>query len=47
MEVKCPICQDKHKLDNYNWVDSCEGYMPLVDFEMLIKLEMGESVEYV
>ena len=44
--IKCPLCINLHIIDMYQWVDSCRGYMSLGDFEMIVKLETGESVEY-
>lgn len=44
--IKCGLCQEKHILDKYNWVDGCKGYMSLGDFEMIVKFETGKDVEY-
>jgi len=44
--IRCPLCQKLHLLDTYSWVDTCQGYMSLVDFELIVKIETGESVSY-
>ena len=44
--IKCPLCQNLHPIDTYQWVDTCQGYMSLVDFELIVKMETGESVLY-
>ena len=31
--VKCPFCFADHVVDKYDWVDSCKGYMHLIQFE--------------
>ena len=43
--IKCPLCQNLHPIDKYNWIDTCQGYLSLTDFEMIVKLETGESIE--
>ena len=44
--IKCPLCADKHKIDAYGWVETCEGYMNLSEFELLVKMETGENIKY-
>ena len=44
--VKCQLCFGTHEIDNTNWVQSCQGYMSLGDFEMIVKYNTGESIEY-
>ena len=44
--IKCDLCLGNHILDKYNWVDSCQGYISLTDFEMIIKFNTGNDVEY-
>lgn len=44
--IKCPLCLGTHEIDKTNWVQSCQGYIPLVDFEMIVKYNTGENVEY-
>ena len=44
--IECPLCQNLHPIDKYDWIDTCEGYMSLEDFEMIVKLKTGESIEY-
>ena len=45
--IKCQLCLGTHKIDNTGWVQSCQGYISLGDFEMIVKYNTGESVEYV
>ena len=26
---KCPLCGSEHKIDKYDWIDSCIGYIDL------------------
>lgn len=34
--IKCPICSIEHVVDKYNWIDSCKGYMHLIEFEAIV-----------
>ena len=33
--IKCPFCFNEHIIDKYDWVDSCKGYMHLIEFEAI------------
>ena len=44
--IRCGLCLGEHILDKYNWVDSCQGYISLGDFEMIVKYNTGKNVEY-
>ena len=45
--IICPLCLGVHEIDNTDWIQSCQGYISLGDFEMIVKYNTGKSVEYV
>ena len=36
-KYSCPICHEEHEIDKYNFIDSCIGYMWLLEFPFKVK----------
>ena len=43
---KCPLCGEHHKIDGYNFVDSCIGYFDIetIEYEIIKYLEKNKKL---
>ncbi len=41
--IKCPFCYNEHKIDRYDWVETCKGYMHINEFQLIIT-ESGDRL---
>jgi len=43
--IECPLCGEKHEVDNTGWVQSCIGYFDLDNFDWEIEKWLKECVQ--